>query len=94
MEANLRHQDTVVLERILVVMVNIISQFIIKKKSNALLTTNSNTVTYSEVIVSVEVVKCRILIDADAGFSYIYLKFISLINKKPVLTRNRNNKSQ
>ena len=89
MEANLRHQDTVVLERILVVMVNIISQFIIKKKSNALLTTNSNTVTYSEVIVSV--VKCRILIDADAGFSYIYLKFISLINKKPVLTRNRNN---
>ena len=62
-----------------------------KKKSNALLTTNSNTVTYSEVIVSVEVMKCRALIDADAGFSYIYLKFISLINKKPVPTRNQNN---
>ena len=59
------------------------------KKANALLTTNSNTVTYPVLIDSVEGVKYRALIDAGAGASYVSLKFINLINKKPARTETK-----
>ena len=49
------------------------------EKANVLLTTNSNMATYPAVIVSVEGVKCRALI--DTGYSYVSSKFISFINK-------------
>ena len=59
------------------------------KKGNVLLTINSNTVTYPVIIVSVEGVKCRALIDTGAGASYVSSKFISLINKKPAQTETK-----
>ena len=59
------------------------------KKANALLTTNSNTFTYPVIIDSVEGVKYRALIDAGAGASYVSLKFINLINKKPARTETK-----
>ena len=51
------------------------------KKANALLTTNSNTITYLVVIVSVKGVKCGTLIDTGAGSSNVSSKFISLVIK-------------
>ena len=59
------------------------------KKANALFTTNSNTVTYPVIIVSVEGVKCHAVIGTGAGASYVSSKFISLINKKPAQTETK-----
>ena len=59
------------------------------KKANALLTTNSNTVTYPVIIVSAEGMKCRALINTGEGGSYFSPKFISLINKKPARTETK-----
>ena len=57
--------------------------------TDTLLTTNGNIVTYLVIIVSVDGVKCGALIDRGAGASYGSSKFISLINKKPVLTETK-----
>ena len=48
-----------------------------------LLTTNEGHVTYPVVIVEIEGVKCRALLDSAAGSSYVSSSLISIINKKP-----------
>ena len=57
------------------------------KKAITLLTTNSNTVTYPVVIVSVECVKCHALIGTGAGASFGSSK------KETGLNWNQNNKN-
>ena len=49
-----------------------------------LLTTNTIHVTYPVVVIEVEGVKCRELIDTGAGSSYVSSKLISRLNKKPI----------
>ena len=46
-----------------------------------LLTTNTSLVTYPVLVIEVEGVKCRALIDTGAGSSYASYKLISKINK-------------
>ena len=41
-------------------------------------------VTYPAVVIEVEGVKCRALIDTEAGSSYVSSKLISRLNKKPI----------
>ena len=56
-----------------------------KKKSNVLLTSNGNYVTYPFVINDIEGIKCHTLIDAGrAGASYASSTLIDQINKKPI----------
>ena len=50
-----------------------------------LLTTNTSLVTYPVLVIEVEGIKCRALIDTGAGSSYASSKLISKINKKPIL---------
>ena len=50
--------------------------------SNMLLTTNTSLVTYPVLVIEVEGVKCRALIDTGAGSSYASSKLINKINKK------------
>ena len=57
---------------------------ICEKTSNVLLTTNDNYVTYPLVIVDIEGIKCRALIDTGAGASYASSTLIDRINKKPI----------
>ena len=57
---------------------------ICKKGSNMLLTTNTIHVTYPLVVIEVEGVKCRALIDTGAGSSHVLSKLISRLNKKPI----------
>ena len=52
------------------------------KNENVLLTTNSNACTYLLVIVNIEGIKCRTLVDTGAGASYLSSTIISLINQK------------
>ena len=52
--------------------------------SNMLLTTNTSLVTYPVLVIEVEGVKCRALIDTGAGSSYASSKLINKINKKPI----------
>ena len=49
-----------------------------------LLTTNASLVTYPVLVIEVEGVKCRALIDAGAGSSYASSKLINKINKKAI----------
>ena len=56
---------------------------ICKKGSNMLLTANTIHETYPVVVTEVEGVKCRALIDTEAGSSYVSSKLISRLNKKP-----------
>ena len=57
---------------------------ICEKGSNMLLTANASLVTYPVLVIEVEGVKCRALIDTEAGSSYASSKLISKINKKPI----------
>ena len=57
---------------------------ICEKTSNVLLTTNDNHVTYPLVIIDIEGIKCRTLIDTGAGASYASSTLIDRINKKPI----------
>ena len=50
-----------------------------------LLTRNASLVTYPVLVIEVEGIKCRALIDTGAGSSYASSKLISKINKKPIL---------
>ena len=47
-------------------------------------TPNTSLVTYPVLVIEVEGVKCRALIDTGAGSSYASYKLISKINKKPI----------
>ena len=49
-----------------------------------LLTTNTSLVTYPVLVIEVEGVKCRALIDTGAGSSYASSKLINKVNKKPI----------
>ena len=57
---------------------------ICEKTSNVLLTTNDNRVTYPLVVIDIESIKCRVLIDTGAGASYASSTLIDRINKKPI----------
>ena len=57
---------------------------ICEKTSNVLLTTNDNRVTYPLVVIDIEGIKCRTLIDTGAGASYASSTLIDRINKKPI----------
>ena len=70
-----------VIKRVTIVKENITPQFV-KKRSNILLTTNDNHVTYPLFIIDIEGIKCRALIDTGVGTSYA--SFIDQINKKPI----------
>ena len=48
-----------------------------------LLTTNTIHETYPVVVIEVEGVTCRALIDTEAGSAYVSSKLISRLNKKP-----------
>ena len=58
--------------------------FVCKKGSNMLLTTNTSYVTYEVVMIEVEGVECRALIDTRAESSYVSSKLISRLSKKPI----------
>ena len=49
-----------------------------------LLTTNTSLVTYPVLVIEVEGVKCRALIDTGAGSPYASSKLLNKINKKPI----------
>ena len=49
-----------------------------------LLTTNTSHVTYLVVVIEVEGVRCRALINTGAGSSCISSKLIRRLNKKPI----------
>ena len=87
MEANIGHQSAVAIACYSCKGKHQIS--ICDKKADALLTTNNNIFTYLVIIVSVEGVKCRALIDIFYRASDILSKFISLINKKPIRTKTK-----
>ena len=55
-----------------------------EKGSNMLLTTNTSLVTYQVLVIEVEGVKCRALIDTGAGSSCASSKLINKIKKKPI----------
>ena len=57
---------------------------ICEKSSNMLLTTNTSLVTYPVLVIEVEGVKCRALIDTGAGSPYASSKLLNKINKKPI----------
>ena len=57
---------------------------ICEKSSNMLLTTNTSLVTYPVLVIEVEGVKCRVLIDTGAGSPYASSKLLNKINKKPI----------
>ena len=57
---------------------------ICEKTSNVLLTTNDNHVIYPLVIIDIEGIKCRALIDTGAEASYASSTLIDRINKKPI----------
>ena len=52
--------------------------------SNILLTANTSLVTYPVLVIQVEGLKCRALIDTGAGNSYASSNLINKINKKPI----------
>ena len=49
-----------------------------------LLNTNTSLVTYPVLVIEVQGVKCRALIETGAGSSYASSKLIKKINKKPL----------
>ena len=57
---------------------------ICEKGSNMLLTTNTSLVTYPVLVIEIEGVRWRALIDTGAGSSYASSKLINKINKKPI----------
>ena len=54
-----------------------------------MLATGEGTVTYPVVVVKVDGVKCRALLDTGAGSSYISTTLATKINKKPILKECR-----
>ena len=56
----------------------------LEKTANVLLITNDNHVTYPLVIIDIEGIKCRVLIDTGAGASYDSSTLIDQINIKPI----------
>ena len=60
-----------------------------KKPEQVLLATGEQGVIYPIVIVSVNGVKCRALLDTGAGSSYISDKLVNILGKRPVLKQNR-----
>ena len=63
------------------------------KTTTTLLTTSSCSVTYSVVLIKIEGVKCRALIDTGAGASYALSTLINHINKKTNPNRNKENRN-
>ena len=55
-----------------------------EKGSNMLLTTNTSLVTYPVLVIEVEGIKYRALIDTGAGSSYASSKPMHNINKEPI----------
>ena len=55
-----------------------------KNGLNMLLTTNTIHVKYLVVVIEVEGVKCRALIDTGTGGSCVSVRLISRLNKKPI----------
>eukprot|EP00795_Rhopilema_esculentum_P004345 gene4345-20561_t len=60
-----------------------------KKPEQVLLATGEQGVIYPIVIVSVNGVKCRALLDTGAGSSYISDKLVNILGKRPVSKQNR-----
>lgn len=60
-----------------------------KRQGDVLLTTREQGVIHPVVIVSVEGVLCRALLDIGAGSSYVSLQLIETIRKKPVKKETR-----
>ena len=60
-----------------------------KPSDQVLLATGEQRVIYPIVIVTINGVKCRALLDTGAGSSYISEKLVSLLGKRPVLKQNR-----
>ena len=52
------------------------------KCDNVLLTTNSNACAYPVVIINIEGIKCRALVDTGSGANYVSSTIINLINRK------------
>ena len=52
------------------------------KCDNVLQTTNSNTCAYPVVIINIEGIKCRALVDTGSGANYVSSTIINLINRK------------
>ena len=59
------------------------------KTTTTLLTTSSCSVTHPVVLIEIEGVKCRDLIDTEAGASYASSTLINHINKKPIRTKTK-----
>ena len=55
-----------------------------KESNQVMLATGERTVTYPVVVVKVDGVKCRALLDTGAGSSYISTTLATKINKKPI----------
>ena len=62
---------------------------ICEKTSNILLTTNDNHVTYPLVIIDIEGIKCRAVLDNGTGASYVSPNLIEQINKKLIRKQNK-----
>ena len=62
---------------------------ICEKTSNVLLTINGNHVTYPLIIIDIECIKCRALIDTGVGASYTSSTLIDRINKKPIRKQHK-----
>ena len=52
------------------------------KCDNVLLTTNNNACAYPLVIINIEGIKCRALVDTGSGANYVSSTIINLINRK------------
>ena len=52
------------------------------KCDNVLLITNSNDCAYPVVIINIEAIKCRALVDTGSGANYVSSTIINLINRK------------
>ena len=61
---------------------------ICEKNQNVVLNTNerNTSVTYAVIIISVDGIKCRTLLDTGAGSSYISSTIVKKLNKQPVRT--------
>ena len=59
------------------------------KLTTTMLTTSSCSVTYPVVLIEIEGVKCRALIDTGAGASYTSSTLINHINKKTIQTETK-----
>ena len=58
--------------------------FLCEKTANVLLTTNYTSVTYSVLVLEVEGIKCRPLIDTGVGSSYASSNLIKKLKDNPI----------